>query len=279
MFLFAQNVKKNIVFNCSLSSRDRTPVKNPVEQDTTMKESVKRRLSLTDTQESEFSALRNKRTSLPSHMSLCVAKKSSSGQSSDNLANCLQALSQEQLVRLIMELVHEQENDMLRKNEKLCDIIAEKIAALDIQPLIQKLIALRHHIYVTFALDSIHLAINAFLVLHHILFFFSKHCVQTLFEKDTPLPIGHKCQYVFRDLFLQKALHSQGLMLQESQHWISLMSYVFEAWRIVEELEEWNHKTLGCFTFNCSKILSSFCAKALEGGNFETSALEVYIKR
>lgn len=68
-------------------------------------------------------------------------------------------------------------------------------------------------------------------------------------------------------------------MLQESQRWASLMSYVLEAWRIMEELEEWNHKALGFFTSNCSKILSPFCIKALEKGNFETSALEVYIER
>ncbi|XP_020282094.1 uncharacterized protein LOC109853928 [Pseudomyrmex gracilis] len=227
--------KQNSLLN--LSSRDRTPVKNSTESDTTIKDAVKRRLSLTDIQESEFSSLKHKRTSLPSYMSLCTANKSN-GQSNDNLVNYLRSLNQEQLVQLIMELIHEQETGVLCKNEKFRDIILKKIVTLDIQPLTQKLIALKHHIYIGLTSDSIHLPINAF----------------------------------------QKALRSQGIMLQESQCWASLMNYVLEAWRVVEEVEKWDHKALGFFTFNCSKILSSFCIKALEKGNFETSALEVYIK-
>lgn len=134
-----------------------------------MKDSVKRRLSLTDIQESEFSTLKHKRTSLPSHMSLCAANKSN-GQSNDNLVNCLRSLNQEQLVQLIMELIHEQGTGVLCKNEKFRDIILKKLVALDIQPLTQKLIALKHHIYIALTSDSIHLPINAFQVC--IMFFF-----------------------------------------------------------------------------------------------------------
>lgn len=71
----------------------------------------------------------------------------------------------------------------------------------------------------------------------------------------------------------------QGRILQESRHWVSLMRYALEAWRITRELPEWENQGPHNVTRKCFKSLSQFCAEAIRRGNFETSALEIYIER
>lgn len=130
----------------SLSSRDRTPVKNPSTSRAVLRDAAKKRLSLIDTRQTSFSTPESKKMSLPSRMSLDVANASRE-QSNDNLANGLRGLSHEQLVQLIMELVYAQDNGALRENEKLRTILFKRMPVADIHPLIEKLIVLRQNVY------------------------------------------------------------------------------------------------------------------------------------
>jgi len=110
-----------------------------------LRDAARKRLSLGDTNQSEFSTPKSKKI-LSSRMSLDTANMSRQ-RSKDNLVNGLQNLSHEQLVQLIMELVYAQEDGTLRENEKLRYILAKKISDGDIQPFIEKLILLKQNIF------------------------------------------------------------------------------------------------------------------------------------
>lgn len=110
-----------------------------------LRDAARKRLSLGDTNQSEFSTPKSKKI-LSSRMSLDAANMSRQ-RSKDNLVNGLQNLSHEQLVQLIMELVYAQEDGTLRENEKLRYILSKKISDGDIQPFIEKLILLKQNIY------------------------------------------------------------------------------------------------------------------------------------
>lgn len=231
----------------SLSSRDRTPIKSPSTSRAILRDAAKKRLSLIDTRQSSFSTLESKNTSLPPQMSL-DSGNASREQANDNLTNGLRGLSHEQLVQLIMELVCAQDNGALRENEKLCSILFKRMPVADIQPLIEKLIALRQNIYASLTFVS-NLTNNA----------------------------TYNQVYIHLDTF-QKTLIGQGRILQESRHWISLMRYALEAWKITRELSEWESQGSYNVTQKCFKSLSQFCTEAIRRGNFETSDLEIYIE-
>ncbi|XP_012056781.1 PREDICTED: uncharacterized protein LOC105619874 [Atta cephalotes] len=231
----------------SLSSRDRTPVKNPSTSKTVLRDAAKKRLSLIDTRQSSFTIPENKKTSLPSRMSLDAAN-SSRVRSNDNLANGLRGLSHEQLVQMIMQLVYAQDEGTLRENEKLRNILSKNMPIADIQPLMEKLIVLRQNIYASLVL------------------------VSNLTDDST-----YSRAYIHLDAF-QKTLNDQGRILQESQHWISLMRYALEAWKITRELPEWENQSSRSITRKCFKNLSQFCTEAIRRGNFETSVLNIYIE-
>lgn len=127
-----------------MSSKDHTPIKNPSTSNVTLRDTARKRLSLGDTNQSEFSTPKSKK--ITSRISLDTPNISRQ-LSNDNLANDLRNLSHEQLVRLIMELVYAQEDGTLRENEKFRYILSKKISNADIQPFIEKLILLRQNIY------------------------------------------------------------------------------------------------------------------------------------
>lgn len=135
-----------------MSARDSTPVKNSVTTDITLRDAARKRLSLTDTRQSEFSSQKNRKVS-SSEMSL-NAISTSREQSNDNFVNRLQGLSHEQLVQLIIELVYAQENGTLCENEKLRNVLLNKMPAVDIQPLIDKLKILKQNVYTNFIFCS-----------------------------------------------------------------------------------------------------------------------------
>ncbi|XP_071572255.1 uncharacterized protein [Temnothorax nylanderi] len=231
----------------SLSSRDRTPVKSPSTSKAVSRDAARKRLSLNDTRQSSFTTLENKKTSLPFRVSLNTTNVPRE-QSNDNLVKSLRGLSHEQLVKLIMELVYAQDNGALRENEKLRDVLSKKMPVADIQPLLEKLVVLRQNIYTSF-----------------------------MFVPNLTNDSTYSRTYIHLDTF-QKTLVDQGRILQESQHWISLMRYALEAWRITRELPEWENQGSHNSTRQCFKSLSQFCTEALRRGNFETSALEIYIE-
>ncbi|XP_011168265.1 uncharacterized protein LOC105201771 [Solenopsis invicta] len=228
----------------SLSSRDRTPVKSPSTSNAVLKDAARKRLSLIDTRQSGFTTPESKKTSLPSRMSLDTAN----ARINNNLANNLRGLSHEQLVQLIMELVYVQDNSTLRESEKLRSVLSRKMPVADIQPLIEKLIVLRQNVYASLMF------------------------VSNLADDST-----YSRAYIHLEMF-QKTLIDQGRTLQESQHWISLMRYALEAWKITRELPEWENQGSHNITRKCFKNLSQFCTEAMRRGNFETSTLEIYIE-
>ncbi|XP_011879414.1 PREDICTED: uncharacterized protein LOC105568386 [Vollenhovia emeryi] len=231
----------------SLSSKDRTPVKSPSASNAALRNTARKRLSLVDTRQSSFASPESRKTPLSSRVSLNAANAPRE-QSNDNLANGLRSLSHEQLVQLIMELVCAQDNGTLRENEKLRSVLFKKMPVADVQPLIEKLVALRQNVYTSLVL------------------------VPNLTDDST-------CNraHTHLDTF-QKTLIDQGRLLQESQHWASLLHYVLEAWRITRELLEWDSHGFHKVTRQCFKSLSQFCTEAIRRGNFETSDLEIYIE-
>lgn len=231
----------------SLSSRDRTPVKSPSTSNAVLRDAAKKRLSLIDTRQSSFTTPESKKTSLPSRMSLNVATAPRE-RSNDSLANGLRGLSHEQLVQLIVDLVYAQDDGALRENEKLRSVLSRKMPAADIQPLLEKLIVLRQNIYASLVF------------------------VSNLTDDST-----YSRAYIHLDAF-QKTLIDQGRVLQESQHWISLMRYALEAWKITRELPEWENQGSHNVTRKCFKCLSQFCTEAMRRGNFDTSALKIFIE-
>lgn len=231
----------------SLSSRDHTPIKSPSTSNMVLRDTARKRLSLGDTHQSEFSTPKSKKRLLSSRVSL-DATSMPRQRSDDNLVNGLRDLSHEQLVRLIMELVYAQEDGTLRENEKLRYIISKKISDADIQPFMEKLIVLRQNIYASL-----------------------------VFSPNLNDESAYNCAYIHLDAF-QKALVDQGRILQESQHWVSLMHYVLEAWKIARELPKWENQDLCDITCKCFRSLSQFCAEAIRRGKFEISTLEIYIE-
>ncbi|KMR04968.1 hypothetical protein RF55_316 [Lasius niger] len=103
----------------SLSARDHTPIKSPSTSNMALRDAARKRLSLGDTHQSEFSTPKSKkkRTLLSSRMSL-DARNMPRQRSDDNFVNALRDLSHEQLVRLIMELVYAQEDENSNRSGK-----------------------------------------------------------------------------------------------------------------------------------------------------------------
>ena len=64
-----------------------------------------------------------------------------------NLANGLQGLSHAQLIKIIMNLVAMQEDEILTVNESLSEIILKNMPVADILPLREKLSMLRQNVY------------------------------------------------------------------------------------------------------------------------------------
>lgn len=87
------------------------------------------------------------------------------------------------------------------------------------------------------------------------------------------------CLTTYPLFFFQKTLIDQGRVLQESQHWISLMRYALAAWEITRELPEWENQGHHNTTCRCFKSLSQFCIEAIRRENFETLDLEIYIEK
>ncbi|XP_014468558.1 PREDICTED: uncharacterized protein LOC106741267 isoform X2 [Dinoponera quadriceps] len=234
------NKRNNLL---SLSSRERTPVKNPQASRDLLRNPPKKRLSLIDIYQSEFITPEKKRKT----HSIMSDTNISQEQSVDNLTNSLRGLSHEQLVQMIMNVIHMQENDSLFESATLRNIFLKKMPIADIQPLMQKLNVFRQNIYASLICSNL---------------------------DDS----AYSRAYIHLDMF-EKTLVEQGTLLQESQHWMSLMNYVLAAWEIVRELPEWENQGHQNTTHRCFKSLSQFCIQAIRRENFETSHLEIYIEK
>ncbi|XP_076246901.1 uncharacterized protein LOC143186919 [Calliopsis andreniformis] len=233
--------KRNSLF--SLSSRDRTPVKSPSKSNMMLRNTPRKRLSLSDSNESQFTTPEKKKRSQSS-----LASNKSEIHFTGNLVNGLRGLSHEQLVRLIVDLIAMQEDGSLSGDEKLCSVLLKRMPVADIQPLIDTLNKLQCNIHASIILGS---------------------------EDSTS-----KCTYMHLDAY-QKAIIDHGKRLLESQHWMSLIHYVYAAWTVTKEIVtcENQSQSLHNLTHKCFKHLTYFCSQALKKGNFVGPMLDMFAER
>ena len=67
----------------------------------------------------------------------------------------------------------------------------------------------------------------------------------------------------------KKCLIDQGKVLVESQHWESVLKYVFLAWSYVKATPVWDNQPHNAHRKQCFKALNNFCLTALKKGGFD----------
>lgn len=223
----------------SLNAKDRTPVKSPSKSTMVLRSTPRKRLALGDTNESQFTTPEKKKKP---QTTPDINEKYFNG----NLLNGLRGLSHDQLVQMIMDLVSMQEDGLLSENEKIRNVLLKKMPVADIQPLIDVLNNLKQNIRVLTVPSNLQ-------------------------ESD-----DHA--HIHLDAF-QKTIVDQAKRLVESQHWISVMHYVYAAWNITKQLREWDNQILYNLIHKCFKNLTHFCSLALKKGNFPNTVLDMFAER
>lgn len=71
----------------------------------------------------------------------------------------------------------------------------------------------------------------------------------------------------------KKCVIEQGKTLVESQHWNSVMDYVFLAWSYVRATPVWDHQPHNAARKQCFKALINFCMSALKKATFDRDFL------
>ncbi|XP_026752716.2 uncharacterized protein LOC113512946 [Galleria mellonella] len=71
----------------------------------------------------------------------------------------------------------------------------------------------------------------------------------------------------------KKCLVEQGKVLVESQHWESVIKYVFLAWNYVRATPVWDHQAHNACRKQCFRALTTFCMTALKKGSLEKDLL------
>ncbi|XP_063625417.1 uncharacterized protein LOC134797113 [Cydia splendana] len=71
----------------------------------------------------------------------------------------------------------------------------------------------------------------------------------------------------------KKCVIEQGKTLVESQHWNSVMDYVFLAWSYVRATPVWDHQPHNATRKQCFKALINFCMSALKKATFDREFL------
>ncbi|XP_046750370.1 uncharacterized protein LOC124413685 [Diprion similis] len=234
----------------SLSSRDRTPVKSPTKSNIMLRSTPRKRLMLGDSNEQQLSTP-EKQIKVPAEScnvaSTILECEIRSRRHVTTLVNdLLKGLSNEQLVKIIMNLISMQEGGSLSSDGPLREVILKQIPMVDIKPLEERLKSLRTNIHASLSSDTD--AMNYSDVTVHL------------------------------DAY-QATLVNQGKLLVESQHWISVMEYIFSAWAISKEIPNWEHNGLKNVSRSCFKALACFCAAALQRGKFQPQRLEIYMNQ
>lgn len=71
----------------------------------------------------------------------------------------------------------------------------------------------------------------------------------------------------------KKCVIEQGKILIESQHWESVIKYVFLAWNYVKATPVWDNAPHNAQRKQCFKALTNFCLIALKKGGFDSDML------
>ncbi|KAK0163556.1 hypothetical protein PV327_007226 [Microctonus hyperodae] len=230
------DTKRSSLLNYSFG--DRTPEKsnNDLQSPIVVREnmSIRKRLELScDFDESQLTTPEKKKKSL------CTENQ----YTGNSVADGLRGLSNDQLVKMIMDLVTMQEEGTIKADSKLRDVIINMMPIADIKPLQDKLHVLQRNIYGSLV---------------------------------SPNELAYIRAYMHLDSF-QKTLDEQGNMLIQSQHWTSLMQYIIAAWKITKELPDFESEDNTAQ--KCFAKLVNFCKQALLNGNFTNPVLELYINK
>ncbi|XP_011312859.1 uncharacterized protein [Fopius arisanus] len=217
----------------SLSLRDRTPVKSPTKASTHLKSTPRKRLLLDDNNDTTPDKTR-------------VNEREGEKQFTGSLMNGLRGLSNEQLTKVIMDLVSMQEDGALSLDDKLRDIVIKRMPVADVQPLRERLTLLRQNVS------------------------------ESLMSLEGNYEFPYNRASVHLETY-QKTLIEQGIKLIESQHWTAAMQYVFLAWPITKDLPKC--PSPDDTTRKCFQSLTQICKDALVNGNFVNSTLEVFASR
>ncbi|KAF9793696.1 hypothetical protein SFRURICE_003520 [Spodoptera frugiperda] len=71
----------------------------------------------------------------------------------------------------------------------------------------------------------------------------------------------------------KKCVVEQGKVLVESQHWESVLQYVFLAWSYVKATPLWDNQPHNAQRKQCFKALTTYCMTALKKGNLQKDVL------
>lgn len=71
----------------------------------------------------------------------------------------------------------------------------------------------------------------------------------------------------------KKCVVDQGKILVESQHWESVIQYVFLAWNYVKATPVWDNQPHNAQRKQCFKALTTFCMTALKKGALQKDVL------
>ncbi|XP_076632181.1 uncharacterized protein LOC143347136 isoform X1 [Colletes latitarsis] len=232
--------KRNSLF--SISARERTPVKSPSKSTMVLRSTPRKRLALDNDNVSQYTTPEKKKKS-----QILLDNNDSQIHFTGNLVNGLRGLSHEQLVQMITDMVAMQEDGTLTEREKLRNVLLRKMPVADIQPLIDILNNLIQNIYASMVSPNLDDSTN-------------------------------KCAYIHLDAY-QKTIIDHGKRLVESQHWMSVMHYVYAAWNITKQLFKCDDQNLRNLARKCFKNLTHFCSQALKRGDFSAPILNMFADR
>ncbi|PNF42850.1 hypothetical protein B7P43_G13079 [Cryptotermes secundus] len=215
-----------------MSTRDRTPVKaSPVKSTIVLRSTPRKRLLLSDPK--ELFPTPEKCRKVSPNSKKCRTEKPSS-HSSSPLQAALKGLSQDQLIDIIQQLVD--------KHMDLGEEIKEIMPAPDIRPLEEQLSYLKKNIF--------------------------KSLPNSRLTSKTDSPAYSRA--ATHVLAFKKCVLEQGRQLVESQHWGSVLEYVFLAWTYVRGTPLWDNPPHNAARRQCFKSLAAQCMTALKKGTWST---------
>ncbi|XP_021935995.1 uncharacterized protein LOC110837781 [Zootermopsis nevadensis] len=221
-----------------VSTRDRTPVKaSPVKSTIVLRSTPRKRLLLTDPK--ELFPTPEKCRKMSPNSKKCRTEKPSS-HSSNPLQAALKGLSQDQLIDIIQQLVD--------KHPGFGEEIKESLPAPDIRPLEERLSYLKKNIF--------------------------KSLPNSRLTSKTDSPAYSRA--ATHVLAFKKCVLEQGRLLVESQHWGSVLEYVFLAWTYVRATPLWDNPPHNAARRQCFKSLAAQCMTALKKGIWSTEQCDSF---
>lgn len=138
-------------------------MKSPSKSTMILRSTPRKRLSLADNSESQFTTP-DKKKKLQNLLDTNSSQKYFTG----NLLNGLRGLSHNQLVHMIMDLVSMQEDGLLHNNDKIRNILLKKMPMADIQSLIDILNNLKQNIQASIGFSDLNGLSNIHLDAFHV---------------------------------------------------------------------------------------------------------------